>query len=238
MNFAISVIVPVYNNERILPRTIAALVGQYLPGFKSYELIFVDDGSCDGSLELLRAASMGNPRLRVMVHEKNLGQQQAIATGMLAATKDVVIGLDADLPCGVSSFQKVAVLAAQGCELVLGRRTFQKRRTWWRNFGSRIGNGLFKILFTYEIRDFGCSTAAVRRSLVEKFRRAFTSVYLIKIQLLSVATDYMETDIDSQAPLSDAESGYSVFSLAKLLWLMLLSRVYMGGKSVPSKAAK
>lgn len=221
---SVSVVVPVYNNENILPLTIPALIKSVSSQFARYELLFVNDGSTDGSLSLLQKAAAENRAIRVLSHTKNRGQQQSIATGMLGASENIAIGIDADLPCALNSLEKLARIAATGPELVLGRRTLYKPRIWWRRIGSWLGNSIFRILYPYEISDTGCSTAAVRRSLIEKFRHTNPKVLLIKPQLLALAANYVETEIEPPEVIYSAKSGYSAWRLIKLLWLMVLCR--------------
>lgn len=224
LELAISVVVPVYNNEKILPLTISALLEFLSRRFRRFELLFVDDGSRDASLVVLRDAAAGHRNIRVLTHDKNRGQQQAIATGMLAASNEIAVSIDADLPCALTSLEKLAMLAANEVELALGKRIIQERRVWWRRLGSKFGNRMFRILFPYAIEDSGCSTAAARRSLIERFRKLNPEVLLIKPQLLNLATNYIETEIDPPDMSNSDQSVYSICALAKLLWLMLLCR--------------
>lgn len=237
LGFNVSLVVPVYNNEKILPSTCRLLVDFLSERFKSYELLFVDDGSSDGSRNILLNVAAKNPSVRVLWHNYNRGQQQAIATGMLAIVNEIGISIDADLPCALSSLEKVAGIAQNGIELVLGKRVFHISRSWWRRRGSHLANWLFRVLFPYEIEDSGCSTAAVRRSLIEKFRSANTRVRLIKPQLLFLAEAYEETEIQPPHQLISEKSTYSFFALVKLFWLMLLCWFQMmtQGKNIQKK---
>lgn len=227
LSFSVSLVVPIYNNEKILRSNCRLLIDFLSERFKSYELLFVDDGSSDGSRDILLNVAAKNPNVRVLWHNNNRGQQQAIATGMLAIVNEIGISIDADLPCALTSLEKVAGIAQNGVELVLGKRLFQISRSWWRRLGSHLANRLFKILFPFEIEDSGCSTAAVRRSLIEKFRSVNARVLLIKPQLLFLADTYEETEIQPPHLFISEKSTYSFFALVKLFWLMLLCRFQM-----------
>lgn len=226
-NFGVSVVVPIYNNADILPATIERLSNYFSREFVRYEIIFVDDGSDDDSWHLLQAAAAQNLNIRLLKHEKNLDQQQAVADGSLAAREDIIINVDAHISCALADLKKVALIARQGTELVFGRRTGGPPHAWWRRLGTRFVGWLFRLLYSYPMSDFGCSIGAVRRSLVDRMRQNQKTVriWLLKVELLRYATTYTEVDIGpSEMPVT-RKSGYTLLKLAKRFWAIIWYKV-------------
>jgi len=96
-NIEVSIVAPVYNEEENLPILVSQLVGVLTPLGKSYEMIFVDDGSTDRSRMLLRELAAKYPEIRVLGFKENCGESAALAAGLKEARGFVVITMDADL---------------------------------------------------------------------------------------------------------------------------------------------
>lgn len=219
--FGVSLVVPVYNSAAFLPGTIAALTDYLGREFTHYELILVDDGSVDASLSLMRAAADKNKNIRLLIHETNLGQQQSLADGLYVAKNEIVLTVDADLPCTLTDLRMIGELAYNGKELVFTRRRAQIHKAWWRRLGSKVANVIFRLIYPFEVQDIGCGLVAMRPSLIEKLRTRVKPIGLIKLDLLLVAESYIEVNIQNHTPVT---SSYSFLKLLKLFWLMLTYR--------------
>src|SRR5947199_3720213 len=165
----LSVVFPVYNEEEnipILPDEIAKAVD----GKWSYEIVAVDDGSTDRSLEVLRDSRTKHPTLRVLAFEKNSGQTAALDAGWRAARGTYVVSLDADLqndPADIPAMMRT--LEQSGADMVIGVRV-NRRDTWARKVQSRIGNGVRNWITRDQITDPGCSLKLARRAAIEPVR--------------------------------------------------------------------
>lgn len=116
-----SLCIPMYNETSIIEATARTLSDYMQANFDDYEIIFSDDGSRDGSAELVR--SLGLPNVRVVGYEQNRGKGCAVRTGILAATGDVVMFTDADLAYGTDVIFEVADIFAKGpTDVVIGSR--------------------------------------------------------------------------------------------------------------------
>ncbi len=115
----VSVVIPAYNEELRIPATLAALTDRLPQRLGSFEVLVVDDGSDDATVEVVS----GHPdaRVRVLTQEQNLGKGAALRAGIGAARGDVVVLLDADLPVDVNQIADL-VDAAAGADLVVGSR--------------------------------------------------------------------------------------------------------------------
>ncbi|AFM12263.1 glycosyltransferase family 2 protein [Turneriella parva] len=222
-DFAVSVIVPVYNNAAILAETIRQLTSYLAREFTRYELIFVDDASIDESWSLLKLAAGENPNIRLLRHSINLGQQWASARGAFAAQEAILISVDCDLPCKLEDLKKLAIAASNGIELVLGRRIGGRPRIWWREVGSACVAVLTSLLYSYRIQDFGCSTGAARREVIDRLRGKTPKV--IKIQLLEEAHSFAEIEIDASQEIKRTESGYTFRALFRLFWTIIWYKI-------------
>jgi len=159
----ISVVVPVFDEEGAAP----ALVREIAAAFKgrSFEVVFVDDASRDGTRAVLKALSAEIPELRVIGHRTNAGQSRAIRTGILAARGDVIVTLDGDGQNDPADGPGlVDALAAGPPELAMvGGERVKRRDTWAKRIASRIGNGARKRLLHDTANDTGCGLKAFRR---------------------------------------------------------------------------
>ena len=156
----LSLVVPVYNERESL-RILVAEVDRALAG-RRYEIVAVDDGSSDGSLDELKALKRDHPELHIVALAANAGQTAAFAAGFRVARGRVVVTLDADLqndPADIPAL--VAELAKSGATAVAGYRV-DRRDSGWKRLQSRVANGVRNRLNRETIRDTGCSLKAFR----------------------------------------------------------------------------
>ena len=166
MVVGISVIVPVKDEvENVAPlaREIAAAIA----GEPDAEIIFVDDGSSDGTGDALKSLKQELPRLRVVQHAHNLGQSRSIRTGVRAARSDVIVTLDGDGQNDPADIPKLLAILrntpdAENVGLVSGIRS-KRKDNLSRRLASRIGNGIRSRLLNDGAIDTGCGLKAFRR---------------------------------------------------------------------------
>jgi glycosyltransferase involved in cell wall biosynthesis len=159
---AISVVVPVKDeagNVGPLAREIAAaLAGE------AHEIIFIDDGSTDGTAAALAALKTEIPQLRVLRHSRNLGQSRGIRSGVLAARGDIIITLDGDGQNDPADIPKLlaALHAEAEVGMVSGVRT-RRKDSASRRIASKLGNALRSAMLSDGASDTGCGLKAFRR---------------------------------------------------------------------------
>ena len=165
----ISIVIPVKDEEpNILP--LADEIEEALGDVKwDWECLWVDDGSVDKSLDVLRKLSKDRPRHRVISFVTNAGQSAALWHGCRAAKGDIIATLDADGQNDPHDIPKLVALVAGGkCDMANGCR--QKRKdNWVRRVSSRIANGFRNVMTGKTVRDVGCSTRAFRKECVPYF---------------------------------------------------------------------
>jgi glycosyltransferase involved in cell wall biosynthesis len=175
--FRLSVAVPVYNEEEAIPLLLARL-GAVLDGLPGgpHEMVFVDDGSRDGSLALLRAAAAADPRVTAVALSRNFGHQQAITAALDHATGDAVLVMDADLQDTPESIPEFVELFRQGYDVVYAQRVARKEAAWKRAayFGFyRLAARLSTVPLPLDAGDFGLMSRRVvdlLRAMPERHR--------------------------------------------------------------------
>src|SRR5919201_4619900 len=156
---AVSVVVPLFNEEESLP-ILQAQLRAALSGL-DYEIIFVDDGSIDHTIERIEAA----PNVRVIRFEKNAGQSAAIYAGLQAARGAILVLIDGDLQNDPADIPKLIEEISRGADLVCGYRA-QRRDTRVKRLTSRIANAVRSRYTKDGVRDTGCTLKAMRRECV------------------------------------------------------------------------
>lgn len=162
----ISVVIPVFNEEENLPPLFDGLVHALDRLEVDSEIIFVDDGSTDGSLEIMRELAEKNARVRVVVFRRNFGQTAALDAGFSHATGDVIIPMDADLQNDPADIPRLLSKLDEGFDVVSGWR--RKRHDPWltRILPSAIANKLISTFTRVKLHDFGCTLTAYRRDII------------------------------------------------------------------------
>ena len=172
----LSVVFPVFNEEENIPILLDEIAGALRGTSWSYEMVAVDDGSVDRSLQVLRDSRAKHPNLRVLTFEKNSGQTAALDAGWRAARGRSIVSLDADLQNDPADIPKMMrKLEESGADMVIGVRV-NRQDTWARKIQSRIGNGVRNWITRDQITDTGCSLKVVRREAVERVR-LFTGMH-------------------------------------------------------------
>ena len=163
---AVSIVVPVRNEAGNIAPLIAEIAAA-LAARRAFEIVYVDDGSTDGTADELSAQMKQNPWLRQVNHKVSCGQSAAIRTGVLAARAPIVVTLDGDgqndpafIPALVDALEKGAPRIA----LVAGQRVGRKD-TQFKKFQSRVANGVRAAVLRDGTRDTGCGLKAFRREV-------------------------------------------------------------------------
>jgi len=164
----ISVVVPVYNEEENLPVLIPQIAEVLKPLAKTFEMIFVDDGSKDQSRPLLKKMILEYPQIRILGFKKNCGETAAGAAGIKEARGKIVITIDADLQNDPKDIPKMLDYLKE-YDMVTGWR--QKREdSWVKRITSRIANRIRNRLSEEEIQDSGCTFRAYKRECLQEIK--------------------------------------------------------------------
>ena len=211
----LSVVVPVYNEEaNLLPlhERIAATLAP-LPG--GWEVIYIDDGSRDRSVEVLRDLHRRDPdHVRIVELLRNVGQHAAVFAGMAVVRGQVIVTLDADLQNPPEEIPRLVATLEKGYDVVGGYRR-EREDSWFRRFASRQVNRLTARATGVRMRDYGCMLRAYRRPIVEAMNSTSEISTFIPALANALARDIAEIEV-AHAPRAHGASKYSLRRLVRL----------------------
>ena len=163
----ISVFLPVYNEEPNLPPLHAKLDDALSKLDRTAEIVFVDDGSTDDSLKVLRELAVKDERVRVVALKRNYGQTAAMAAGIDAARGRVLIPMDADLQNDPADIVRLLEKLDEGYDVVSGWRKNRQDKLVTRKIPSMLANRLISWIGGVPLHDYGCSLKAYRRESLQ-----------------------------------------------------------------------
>lgn len=167
----ISIVIPVYNEEESVEILHQTIQNALLNLTESWEVVYVDDGSRDSSLQKLEQIYTRDPEHVVVVSlRRNYGQTAAIAAGIDNAQGDVIILMDADLQNDPSDIPMMLEKLGQGYDVVSGWRVNRQDAFATRTLPSRIANWLISTVTGVHLHDYGCTLKAYRREVITGFR--------------------------------------------------------------------
>jgi glycosyltransferase involved in cell wall biosynthesis len=165
---AFSVIVPFYNEEENIHRMHAAIVEAVEPLGLDFEMVFVNDGSGDHTLESAIDIAQRDPRVRVVNFRRNYGQTPAMAAGIEQARGKVLVTMDGDLQNDPRDIEHFLAKIDEGYDIVVGWRFNRQDKLVSRKIPSRIANWLIGKVTGVPIKDNGCSLKAYRGALIKE----------------------------------------------------------------------
>jgi glycosyltransferase involved in cell wall biosynthesis len=166
----LSVVLPIYNERDNLIPLLDEIAAALEPTGKRFEVIAVDDGSRDGSQQILREAVATRPYLRAIFFRRNAGQSAAFDAGFQAASGEMVVTMDADRQNDPRDIPLLISKLNEGYDLVTGWRKDRKDGFILRRFPSLIANYFIRKVTGTKIHDLGCSLKIYRKSLTDEMR--------------------------------------------------------------------
>ncbi len=169
-NVALSIVVPIYNEEESLPFLVNQLLESLKPMEETFELVLVNDGSSDNSAEIIRQLSVDIPELVGVLLRKNYGQTAAMAAGFDISSGEIVITLDGDLQNDPKDIPLLVNKIREGFDLVSGWRFRRQDAAISRKLPSKIANRLIGKVTGVRLNDYGCSLKAYRKEVLTDMR--------------------------------------------------------------------
>ena len=166
----ISVVVPVYNEEENIPSLHRRLAETMERLGRSYELVFVDDGSSDRSVEIINGLAGQDPRTRLIEFNRNYGQHAAVFAGFEHSRGEIVVTLDADLQNPPEEIPRLISKIEEGYDIVGGLRG-HRRDSILRKVPSWLVNRFIARATGVRLKDYGCMLRAYRRMVVDQIVR-------------------------------------------------------------------
>jgi undecaprenyl-phosphate 4-deoxy-4-formamido-L-arabinose transferase len=208
----ISVVIPVYNEEVNLSHLLERLRPVMQKMGKSYEIIFVDDGSRDNTLSILKSFLI-YPEVRVVELTRNYGQHAAIFSGFSVVRGDIVITLDADLQNPPEEIPNLVRVMEEGDYDVVGTIRKERKDSFFRTFPSRMINMIARKITKVNMSDWGCMLRAYRRNIVERMVNCHEHSTFIP----ALATYFAKKVTEIEVVHESRYGGESHYSLRKLI---------------------
>ena len=164
----LSVVVPLYNEEESVEKLFASIVDAADGQPYELEVVFVDDGSRDRTLEVASDMARGDPRLKVVEFRRNYGQTPAMAAGIDLAGGDIIVTMDGDLQNDPQDIPQFVEKMNEGYDIVVGWRHNRQDKLITRKIPSVIANWLIGKVTGVPIKDNGCSLKAYRASVIKR----------------------------------------------------------------------
>ncbi|HYL02534.1 MAG TPA: glycosyltransferase [Steroidobacteraceae bacterium] len=215
MTASVSVVIPVYNEEEGLPLLFERLYPALDALGRPYEVVFVDDGSSDRSVAVLREQFERRPDVtRVVILARNAGQHRAILAAFGYTRGDYVITLDADLQNPPEEIARLVAAMDAGADYV-GTIRVSRHDVLWRKAASRLMNRLREGTTSIRITDQGCMLRGYHRSIIDAVNRCTEASTYIPALAYTFARHPVEIEV-AHAARTVGESKYSVLHLIRL----------------------
>jgi undecaprenyl-phosphate 4-deoxy-4-formamido-L-arabinose transferase len=212
---AISVVIPVYDEQEGLPLLFERLYPALDALGRSYEVVFVDDGSADRSVAVLREQFERRPDVtRVVVLARNAGQHLAILAAFAQTRGTYVITLDADLQNPPEEIQRLVTAMDQGADFV-GTIRVSRQDRMWRRYASRLMNRIREGTTSIRITDQGCMLRGYHRTVVDAVNHCTEVSTYVPALAYTFARHPVEIEV-SHAQRTVGQSKYSLYSLVRL----------------------
>jgi glycosyltransferase involved in cell wall biosynthesis len=171
LNSKVSVILPICNEVENIEPLVRDLNQMLFQSKHPFEIICVDDGSKDGTRDLLRSLAAEMDHLKVIFFRRNYGQTAAFDAGFRAATGEIILSMDSDRQYDVNDIPAmISMVAEQDYDFVSGWRKNRKDNVFVRTIPSKIANWIIRSVTKSKIHDLGCSLKVYRRELTDQLR--------------------------------------------------------------------
>jgi glycosyltransferase involved in cell wall biosynthesis len=170
MKETLSILIPIFNEEENILPLHERLTKALQKANRPYEILFVDDGSSDGSLDLLLDISQKNPNVRVISFSRNFGQTAALSAGIDFSRGEILIPMDGDLQNDPEDILSLLQKIEEGYDVVSGWRKDRKDPFLSRRLPSMIANKMISLIGGVHLHDYGCTLKAYKRDILKNIR--------------------------------------------------------------------
>lgn len=211
---SVSLVIPVYDEEGNLEPLHAAIASALAD--HSFEVLYVNDGSRDGSAAILDRISANDPRARIIHFVRNYGQTAALTAGIRHARAPVLVTLDADLQNDPADIPSMLNLLSDDVDVVCGWRKDRKDDFLTRTLPSRIANGLISRLSNVYLHDYGCTLRAYKAEYIREIPLYGEMHRFIPIYVTWAGARLVEVPVRHH-PRTQGESKYGLSRIPKVL---------------------
>lgn len=163
----LSIVIPIYNEEENIEPLYSEIISAVGGKYRDFEIIFINDGSRDGSFQKLKTLNKKDKRVKVINFRRNFGQSNAISAGFDYCKGDIVVTLDGDLQNDPADVPRVVEKVSEGYDIVNGWRKHRKDKLFTKKIPSFFGNKLISFITKVKLHDYGCTLRGFRRDVVK-----------------------------------------------------------------------
>ncbi len=222
----ISILGPVYNEAENLERFHAELFEELEKLDRSFEIVYVDDGSRDSSREILTRLAEKDERVKVISFTRNFGQTAAVSAAINHATGAVLITIDTDLQNDPADIKRLLDLIDEGYDVVSGWRKDRKDPFLSKKLPSFFANWMISVIGGLHLHDYGCSLKAYRREVLGNVRLYGEMHRFIPLYAQQVGAEIIEIPVNHR-PRTAGKSNYGLTRIFKVI-LDLFTVKFMG----------
>lgn len=228
----ISVVLPVFNEAESLRDLHDEVVAVLTEMGQPFEVIYCDDGSTDGSLDILKDLASRDERVRVVSFARNYGQTAALDAGFRAARGRVVVPMDADRQNDPSDIPRLIRRLEEGYDVVSGWRHLRQDAFWTKTLPSRVANRLVSLVTGVDLHDYGCTLKAYRKSILKDIRLYGEMHRLIPAYVRWAGGKVAEIPVRHR-PRTAGQSKYNLGKSVRLVLDLLTVRFLLGYSTKP-----
>jgi glycosyltransferase involved in cell wall biosynthesis len=210
----VSIVIPLLNEQATVERLYHGIVAAVEAAGLAAEVIFVDDGSTDGTFAALERLHAGDRRVRVVSFKRNFGQHPAMHAGISRARGSIVVTMDGDLQNDPADIPKLVAAVRGGADVASGRRVERRDGLFLRRLPSHVINRLLARLTGARISDFGCAFNAYRWDAIAPVLDRIGRQKFTKALVCTTGARVVEVDLAHNA--REDRSRYGMFKLATL----------------------
>jgi glycosyltransferase involved in cell wall biosynthesis len=225
----LSIVVPIYDEESNIPILYREFVTVLTQLGKSFEILFINDGSHDGSLGRLTELAKEDSRIKVISFGRNFGQTAAMSAGFQFASGEIVLPFDGDLQNDPADIPKILDKLAEGYDVVSCWRRDRKDRWLSRKIPSILANRLISLVSGVHLHDYGCTLKAYRKEILKHVRLYGEMHRFIPIYAFWAGAKVTEIAVNHR-PRRFGKSKYGLMRTMKVL-LDLITVRFLGSYS-------
>lgn len=228
----LSIVIPVLNEAENLDPLYSRLIDILTKTGKSYEIIFIDDGSTDSSFENLKKLQEQDDDLRVIRFRRNFGQSAAFSAGFDYARGDIIVTMDADLQNDPADIPNLLKKLEDGCDVVSGWRINRRDGYLTRQLPSRIANFIISMITEVKLHDYGCSLKAYKREVAKNIK-----LYGEMHRFIPALASWMGIRVGeipvNHAPRRSGKSKYGIMRAVRVLLDLVTVKFLLGYSTRP-----
>ncbi len=228
----LSLVIPVFNEQENLDQLYKQITASCEKLNKSYEVIFIDDGSMDDSLNVLIRLQKKDSRIHVIRLRKNFGQTAALSAGFDYSRGDIIVTLDADLQNDPEDIGMLILKMEEGYDLVSGWRKKRKDKLLTRRIPSMIANWLISMITRVKLHDYGCTLKAFRRDVVKNINLYGEMHRFIPAIASNIGINIAEVEVNHR-PRRHGKSKYSLMRFTKVVLDLLTVKFFLSYSTRP-----